>query len=86
MRPIYRGSQLVGAIGVSGDGVDQDDIIAFLGLAYAGRKLNTGIANAPRNIRADTLEPRGIGSRLRHVSCPQAPFIDAKEQNLCADF
>jgi len=81
--PIYRGSQLVGAIGVSGDGVDQDDMIAFLGLANAGRALNTGIGNAPKNMRADTLQPAGIGSRLRYVQCPQAPFIDSSEQNVC---
>ena len=35
--PIYRGNQLVGAIGVSGDGIDQDDMVAFLGLANAGK-------------------------------------------------
>jgi uncharacterized protein GlcG (DUF336 family) len=29
--PLYKDGQLVGAIGVSGDGVDQDDIIAFAG-------------------------------------------------------
>ena len=81
--PIYRGSQLVGAIGVSGDGVDQDDMIAFLGVANAGRALNTGIGNAPRNLRADQLQPSGIGTRLRYVQCPQAPFIDSAAQNVC---
>ena len=81
--PIYRGSQLVGAIGVSGDGVDQDDMIAFLGLANAGRILNTNIGNAPRERRADRLEPAGLGTRLRYVQCPQAPFIDSSEQNVC---
>ena len=34
--PIYRGDQLIGGIGVSGDGVDQDDMIGFLGLAQSG--------------------------------------------------
>ena len=29
--PLYKNGRLVGAIGVSGDGVDQDDIIAFSG-------------------------------------------------------
>ena len=81
--PIYRGALLVGAIGVSGDGVDQDDMIAFLGLANAGRALNTGIGNAPKNIRADNTEPAGLGTRLRYVQCPQAPFIDSTEQNVC---
>jgi uncharacterized protein GlcG (DUF336 family) len=81
--PIYRGTQLVGAIGVSGDGIDQDDMISFLGLGNAGRILNTGIGNAPRDRRADQLQPGGIGTRLRYVQCPQAPFIDSNEQNVC---
>jgi uncharacterized protein GlcG (DUF336 family) len=81
--PIYRGSVLVGAIGVSGDGIDQDDMVAFLGLANAGKVLNTGIGNAPRSIRADNIEPQGLGTRLRYVQCPQAPFIDSSEQNVC---
>ena len=34
--PVYRGRQLVGALGVSGDGVDQDDMVAFLGVDAAG--------------------------------------------------
>lgn len=82
--PIYRGSQLVGAIGVSGDGVDQDDMIAFLGLANAGRALNTGIANAPANIRNDLISVGGSGARLRYVQCPQTPFNGSTEQNVCA--
>ncbi len=82
--PIYRGNQLVGAIGVSGDGVDQDDMVAFLGLANAGQILATGIANAPAAIRADTLVPNGTGTRLRYVQCPQAPFNNSSAQDVCA--
>jgi uncharacterized protein GlcG (DUF336 family) len=82
--PIYRGNQLVGAIGVSGDGIDQDDMVSFLGLANAGKILNTGIAHAPPAIRADTLVPQGEGTRLRYVNCPQAPFNGTTEQNVCA--
>ena len=81
--PIYRGSALIGAIGVSGDGVDQDDMVSFLGLANASRVLNNSISHAPKPLRADNLEPRGIGTRLRYVQCPQAPFIDSSEQNVC---
>jgi len=81
--PIYRGTTLVGAIGVSGDGVDQDDMISFLGLGNAGRALNNAISNAPQSIRADNLVPRGTGTRLRYVQCPQAPFNDSSEQNVC---
>ncbi len=80
--PIYRGSTLVGAIGVSGDGVDQDDMVAFLGLANAGLALGTGIANAPSAIRADSIA--GLpGGQLRYVSCPLAPFLDTTATNVC---
>ncbi len=81
--PIYRGTTLIGAIGVSGDGIDQDDMVAFLGLHNAGKILNNGIGNAPKNMRADNIEPQGLGTRLRYVQCPQAPFIDSSEQNVC---
>ena len=79
--PIYRGTQLIGAIGVSGDGIDQDDMISFLGANNAGG----GIGNAPVGIRADTIViPVGTGSaRLRYISCPFAPFLDTSEQNVC---
>ncbi|MCZ6460301.1 MAG: heme-binding protein, partial [Gammaproteobacteria bacterium] len=45
--PIYRGSQLIGGIGVSGDGIDQDDMISFLGLHNAGVTLGGSVNNAP---------------------------------------
>lgn len=79
--PIYRGSTLVGAIGVSGDGIDQDDMIAFLGVHEAGLQLGS-INNADPLIRADTLTPQG--SRLRYVNCPVTPFIDSDEQDVCS--
>jgi uncharacterized protein GlcG (DUF336 family) len=78
--PIYRGDVLLGGIGVSGDGVDQDDMIAFLGLHQAGQTLGT-VNNAPAAMRADTLTPRGV--RLRFVQCPQAPFVDSDEDDPC---
>ena len=78
--PIYRGTTLIGAIGVSGDGVDQDDMIAFLSVHQAGQDLG-GFGNADKMMRADTLTPQGI--RLRYVSCPITPFIDSDEQNVC---
>ena len=82
--PIYRGSLLVGAIGVSGDGIDQDDMISFLGLNNAG-KLLSGPVNAPLGIRSDTIRvPVGGSSvRLRYISCPFAPFIGTSDQNVC---
>ena len=82
--PIYRGNQLVGAIGISGDGIDQDDMVAFLGLANAGNALGTGVANAPTASRADNIAPQGEGTRLRYVNCPQAPFNNSTDQNVCA--
>jgi len=82
--PIYRGSVLVGAVGVSGDGVDQDDMIAFLGLQRASAALSGSIQEAPVNIRADTLTPQG--TRLLYVQCPQAPFINSEQENVCAGY
>jgi uncharacterized protein GlcG (DUF336 family) len=79
--PIYRDDDvLVGGIGVSGDGIDQDDMIAFLGLDRAGRALGT-IGNAPRGMRADRLNPLGV--HLRYVQCPFAPFLGSDRQNVC---
>ena len=82
--PIYRGGVLVGAVGVSGDGIDQDDMVAFLGLANAGAALGGSFGNAPSNRRADNIVPAGTGTRLRYVNCPQSPFNDSTEQNVCA--
>jgi hypothetical protein len=82
--PIYRGNQLVGGIGVSGDGIDQDDMVSFLGLHNAGVRVG-GIGNAPRDIRADRIEvPVGNTTvRLRYVNCPFAPFLDDPAQHVC---
>jgi hypothetical protein len=81
--PIYRDRQLVGAVGVSGDGVDQDDMIAFLGLQDAASRLGS-FGQAPMDLRADQLQP--LGARLRYVSCPQAPFTDSNESEPCRGF
>lgn len=89
--PLYRDGVLIGAIGVSGDGIDQDDMIAFFGasrsgLDYAG---HTGVGdaslgfNAPAEIRADTIEFPQRDSRVRYVNCPEAPFRGENAQNLC---
>jgi len=79
--PIYRNGTLIGAIGVSGDGVDQDDMIAFLGVHNAGQTLGGALGNAPADRRADTVIAQGV--RLRYVQCPQAPFIDSSDDNVC---
>ena len=80
--PIYRQRELAGAIGVSGDGVDQDDMVAFLGVHDAGVALDGSINNAPYDMRADTLAPQG--ERLRYVQCPQSPFLDDATHEPCA--
>lgn len=81
--PIYRGNTLIGAIGVSGDGIDQDDMIGFLGVANAAARVG-GIGNAPLAMRADTIVvPVGAGVRMRYVNCPFAPFLDTSAQNVC---
>ena len=79
--PIYRGDQLIGGIGVSGDGVDQDDMIAFLGVHNASIQLSNSINNAPKGKRADNLTPKG--TRLRFVQCPFSPFNGSSAQNVC---
>ena len=83
--PIYRSvggvAQLIGAIGVSGDGTDQDDMVAFLGLASAAAILGGGIGNAPAHLRADRFSL--AGGQLRYVQCPVTPFNDSSAQNVC---
>lgn len=76
--PIYRGNTLVGGIGVSGDGVDQDDMIAFLGVDGAAGDFS----NAPAELRSDNLVPQGV--RLRYVQCPQTPYVNSSAQNVCS--
>ena len=83
--PIYRGNTLVGAIGVSGDGIDQDDMISFLGLNNGAVRAGGGLGNAPAAMRADRIVVQ-VGSRqvrLRYVNCPFAPFVDTPTQNVC---
>ncbi|MEO0439963.1 MAG: heme-binding protein [Pseudomonadota bacterium] len=82
--PIYRGNQLIGGIGVSGDGIDQDDMISFLGLHNAGQRVG-GFGNAPNAIRADNVvvDLGDAQVRLRYINCPFAPFLDTDDQNVC---
>ncbi len=83
--PIYRGTVMVGAIGVSGDGIDQDDMTAFLGNNTAGLSLG-GFGNAPFAMRADTIQVTtgSTTTRLRFVGCPFAPFLGTTDQNVCS--
>lgn len=60
--PLYKNGTFAGAIGISGDGVDQDDLIASMGSAGF---------EAPSNIRADRVFVRGV--RLPYVKFPRHP-------------
>ena len=79
--PLFRNGVFIGAIGVSGDGIDQDDTVAFLGAFRAGQILGTGVGNAPKNLRSDGLRPRNV--TLRYVQCPYTPFLGSNDQNVC---
>src|SRR4029079_3000409 len=60
--PLYRNGQLIGASGISGDGVDQDDIVGVAG---------THDFLAPFNIRADQFAY--LGARLPYAKFPRDP-------------
>ncbi len=62
--PLYRNGVLIGAIGVSGDGVDQDDLIAASGAS---------LFLAPVPIRADQTQYRG--ARLPFAKFPRNPAL-----------
>lgn len=62
--PLYKNGVLVGAIGISGDGIDQDDIIAATG--------SVGF-EAPEAIRSDQFFVRGV--RLPFVKFPRHPNL-----------
>lgn len=60
--PLYKNGSLVGGLGVSGDGVDQDDYVTAAGTARFG---------APLSLRADRLLLRGV--RLPYLKFPRNP-------------
>ncbi len=60
--PLYKNGVLVGGLGVSGDGVDQDDFVTSAGAAGF---------EAPANIRADQIIDQGV--RLPYLKFPQNP-------------
>ncbi|MDB5479486.1 MAG: hypothetical protein JWO83_539 [Caulobacteraceae bacterium] len=82
--PIYRNGVLVGAIGVSGDGTSQDDMIGFLGIDSAAAAVG-GFGNAPVAIRADQLviNQGGGTNRVLYINCPVSPFLNSSVQNAC---
>jgi uncharacterized protein GlcG (DUF336 family) len=62
--PLYKNGELVGAIGISGDGIDQDDLIAAAGA--------TGFA-PPVGMRSDQFFVRSV--RLPFVKFPRSPNL-----------
>ena len=62
--PLYRGSTLIGAIGVSGDGIDQDDLISAGG---------ANLFPPPDAIRSDKIFVRTV--RLPFLKFPARPFL-----------
>jgi uncharacterized protein GlcG (DUF336 family) len=68
--PLYRNGVLIGAVGISGDGVDQDDIVGISGTTGA-----PGF-QAPLGIRADAFTLGG--ARLPYAKIPRNPDIGAQ--------
>jgi uncharacterized protein GlcG (DUF336 family) len=66
--PLYRNGVLVGAVGVSGDGIDQDDVIAASGTA--------GFLAGAR-IRADSFTY--LGARLPYAVFPRSSVLSPPE-------
>lgn len=60
--PLFKNGRFAGAIGISGDGVDQDDLISSMGSAGF---------EAPADIRSDRVFVRGV--RLPYVKFPRHP-------------
>ena len=63
--PLYRAGVLVGGFGVSGDGVEQDDLVTF------GGTQGDGGFDPPVSIRADQIEVRGV--RLPYLKFNRNP-------------
>lgn len=68
---LYVGRKLSGGFGVSGDGVDQDDVVT----SYAAAGSAQGNFNAPTDLRADNYLVGGI--RLPYVKYSRNPFTGA---------
>lgn len=72
--PLYRNGVLVGGLGVSGDGVDQDDFVtggAVDAACNAGGPCGVPDFQAPANIRADQVVIRDV--RLPYLKFPRNP-------------
>ena len=84
--PLYKNGVLVGAIGTSGDGIDQDDMGSFLAAYRTGltTKPRVGLPRtAIRSNRVKFNDGRQTVA-LRFVECPFAPFLDNNTQKACS--
>ncbi len=79
---IFRGGVLAGAIGISGDGIDQDDMVVFFGLANGGLVFGIGIGNVLLVRRVDQIIGL-FGGQLCYVSCLIVSFLDIIVINVC---
>ena len=85
---IYNGIVIVGGLGDSGDGVDQDDIINYFALAGPNATGNAGVGHlvpnptlplpnppnmSPPNLPPDYTEVRGV--RLPYYIFPRNPLL-----------
>jgi hypothetical protein len=69
--PLYRDGVLIGAVGISGDGIDQDDLIGASGaLAWM----------PPKALRADSHFERGV--RLPYAKFPRDPQLRGEQAPL----
>lgn len=64
--PLYKDGVLVGGVGVSGDGIEQDDYVAFTG-ATGFQEFGSGVRRADSVLIVD-------GIRLPYVKFPRSPF------------
>ena len=62
--PVYRGGRLIGGLGVSGDGVDQDDVVTYFA--------STGFQVPESVVRADETTVRNV--RLPFMKFLRNPF------------
>ena len=70
--PLYRGDRVIGGLGVSGDGVEQDDYVSLLG--------SEGF-HPPDELRVDNsvmTDEKGRAVRVPYLKLPRNPEIQKK--------
>lgn len=84
--PLYKSGVLVGAIGTSGDGIDQDDMGSFLAAYRTGLTTKPRVTLPKTSIRSNLVKFNDGRQTvaLRFVECPFAPFLDNNTQKACS--